>query len=606
MSTKRTKLRQTTEISWLYFLPLLLIAGFVPLLVYGKYVNLSGTAQALFWTGQTELLDFFSYWKSKWVIFLTITSTVIYIFLLLIDKLPFKKEYKYYIPMVVYAFLVILSTIFAVDKLTALNGFVDMYQGMWVLLSYMMITFLVINYVNTERDILLFVKAFIFLIVIEGFIGVGQYFGFDIFNSKFGNGLIIPSGVFNVGLSFNFGKHTIYGTLFNTNFVGSFAALMLPIVVAFLASVKTLKQRLIAGIALFLCLFTWIGCNSRAGYIGVSFALMVALIMLRKYVIKYWKFSVIVLFLIILTLIGFNFISEGKLVKRIESLNIFKAISDIKEKNQNEDTFKFYSIELNDNTVSIKTSHQDLNIKVDDEKLYFIDNKGEFLPVITDEDGYSKINAPDKEYLKVKMTDAYPGFTIIAPLSSNGSLNFYISDDNSIKIISSGVRIVDPIVAKSFKLFNGLETFASNRGYIWSRTIPLLNKYIFYGAGADNYPIVFPQDDFVAKLNIGMPATAIIDKPHNMYLQIAINTGIISLLALVIVWGIYIISCIKLYWNLKYDSIYKYIGIACFISILGYLFAGIFNDHIVSVSPIFWCILGLGISINAKIKTEEE
>lgn len=606
IKTSPSELLYKDQISWTYFIPLLLIAGFVPLIVYGKYINLTGTTQALFWTGQNELLDFFSWWKSRWVIFLTITSTIIYIFLLLTKKLTLKKEYKYYIPLVAYAIFVILSTIFAVDKPTALNGFIDMYQGMWVLLSYVMITFLVINFVNSERDVKLFVNVFIFLIIIEGIIGVGQYFGFDIFNTKFGNSLIIPSGVqVDGGLSFNFGKHTIYGTLFNTNFVGSFAALMLPIAVAFLVSAKTLKNRIVAGVALVLVLFTWIGCNSRAGYVGVAFSTLVALVMLRKYVVKHWKVSVAVLAIGVVGLIGFNFVSGGILEKRIESLNVFKAINDAKDQSQRENTFKFNSIELGKDTVSIKTTHRDLNIKVDGDKLYFINDNDEILPMKTDENGYLMVDDPNKSYFRIHMSQTYPGFTVIVSWRIDYSLNFYITE-NSIKMIGSGGRIIEPILAKEFKPFAGLERFASNRGYIWGRTIPLLNGNIFIGSGADNYPIVFPQEDYISKLNIYMQPSTVIDKPHNMYMQIAINTGLISLIALLITWGLYIISSIKLYWKFKLSSMYEHIGIACFISIVGYLFVGIFNDHIVSVSPIFWCILGLGISINLKLKTKED
>lgn len=605
MNTKNNKSKlqaQKNQISWIYFIPLLLIVGFVPLIVHGKYINLTGTTQALFWTGQNELLDFFSYWKSRWLIFLTITSTIIYIFLLISKKLSFKKEYKYYIPMAVYAIFVILSTIFAVDKPTALNGFIDMYQGMWVLLSYVMITFLVINFVNSERDIKLFVNAFIFLIIVEGVIGVGQYFGFDIFNTKFGNSLIIPSGVHvEGGLTFNFGEHTIYGTLFNTNFVGSFAALMLPMAVAFLIGANTLKKRITAGVALMLCLFTWIGCNSRAGYVGVAFSTLVALVMLRNYVIKHWKISVAVLVVGIIGLIGFNFASDGFLAKKLESLNVFKAIANIKEQNEREDIFKFKSIELGKDTVSIKTTHQDLFIKVDGDKLYFIDENGATLPMITDENGFLKT---EKNYLSVEISKSYPGFNVRSAWVSHGILNFYITE-SSIKMLGSGGRIIEPFVARSFKLLDGFEKFGSNRGYIWGRTIPLLYDYLIVGSGADNYPIVFPQDDYVAKMNSYMPVSTVTDKPHNMYLQIAVNTGVISLIAILVVSFIYIFHSVKLYWKLKLNSIYKYIGFTCFISIIGYLFAGIFNDHIISVSPIFWCIFGLGISINTKLKIEE-
>jgi ABC-type sugar transport system permease subunit len=222
----------------------------------------------------------------------------------------------------------------------------------------------------------------------------------------------------------------------------------------------------------------------------------------------------------------------------------------------------------------------------------------------TDDNGNLLIDLPKHTYLRVKMLETYPGFNVIRSKTSLNFLQFYISED-SIKMIGSGGRLVEPATAKTFKPLDGLERFASKRGYIWGRSIPLISEHFIIGAGADNYPIAFPQDDFVAKMNIGMTATTVIDKPHNMYLQIATNTGLVSLIAVLVVLGIYIINSIMLYWKLKLDSTYKYIGLACFISIIGYLFAGIFNDHIVSVAPMFWCIFGLGISINAKLKIKE-
>jgi hypothetical protein len=56
--------------------------------------------------------------------------------------------------------------------------------------------------------------------------------------------------------------------------------------------------------------------------------------------------------------------------------------------------------------------------------------------------------------------------------------------------------------------------------------------------------------------------------------------------------------------RIKFDSLNNFVGASCLVSIIGYLTAGIFNDHIVSVAPLFWMILGLGISINFKIKRD--
>ena len=590
-----------------YYLPLYLVAGFVPLIVYGKYINLTGTTQSLFWTGQNETLDFFSYWKSHWLIFLSVISLVIYIFLLILKKITFKKEYKYYIPLCTFIFFAILSTIFAVDTKTAVSGFMDMYQGIFVLSCYMLLTFLTINYVNEERDIKLFLHIFIFLIIVEGIIGITQYFGFDIFNSKFGNNLILPGNIkINGDLSFKFGKHTLYGTLFNTNFVGSFATLMLPMAAVFFINTKDIKKRVIASAAILLCVFIWLGCNSRAGYIGVMFTCILSICLFRKYIIRYWKISLSMIIIAAILLLLLNVISNGKVVNQISRLNIFKEINNMKISNTNTEKFIVENIEVGQDFVNISTNHQNLNIRVKDGKLIFIDEDGLNLPFNKDDSGALIIDDGSEDiYFKVIPSEKYYGFDVNILKIPNGTMHFLI-DNDGIKVINSGGRLSTPYKPDTLKFFDGIEKFATNRGYIWGRTIPLMAKYVLIGAGPDNFIYAFPQDDYVGKLNNYNKVYMVVDKPHNMYLQTAINTGVISLLALLILWCIYIISSLKLYWNINYDTLDKLVGSACLLGVVGYLVAGIFNDQIVSVAPLFWIVLGIGISTNSRIKKQAE
>jgi hypothetical protein len=590
---------ENKKLSVIYFMPLLLIAGFVPLIVYAKYVDLEGTIQALYWTGQRQYLDFFSYWKSVWVVILTAIALIFYIVLYKQKKLPFKNLKQYYIPLGIYAICVVLSTIFAKDTKTALWGFVDMYQGMFVLLSYVLITFLTINFVNSERDLTLFVKAFLFLMIVEGLLGITQYFGFDFFQTAVGKSLIVPGNLKVDNLSFTFGPKTIYGTLFNTNFVGSFATLMLPLSIAFLLGAKTKKQRIISAIAVVLMIFVWIGCNSRAGYLGVAVASVFALWLFRKVIIKNWRISVSVFAVFIVMLVGLNVISDGALLRRLKTFNVVEQINIIKEKE--EKNFKFEDIVLGKDTISIKTNRQVLNMKLDNDKLYFLDENYNELE-ITRKGNNIKLNDQDKywEINKISIPKNYPGVTITTHWGY-GTINFYFAQDG-IKILGSGGRISDPIVADRFKPLDGLEKFMSGRGYIWSRTIPMLKTYLIKGSGADNYPLAFPQDDFVAKLSNGSDASLVIDKPHNMYMQIGINTSVISLIALISLWVLYIINSLILYTKTTFNSFEKIVGASCLVSIIGYLAAAMFNDHIVSVSPLFWIILGIGISINTSKK----
>jgi O-antigen ligase len=185
-------------------------------------------------------------------------------------------------------------------------------------------------------------------------------------------------------------------------------------------------------------------------------------------------------------------------------------------------------------------------------------------------------------------------------------LKLYVAVDNKLKVISNNKKLTDPIEAPRIKLFDGRETFASNRGYIWSRTIPMLKDTLILGYGPDTYPMVFPQEDYVGRFNVGNNGMLdiLIDKPHNMYLQTAINTGVISLFALLAIWGTYLFDSFKIYVNGNIESFAEYMGAATFLSITAYLVAGLFNDNIISVAPLFWILLGMGIGINSMIKAQ--
>ncbi|WP_313163887.1 O-antigen ligase family protein [Sedimentibacter sp.] len=588
---------ESKKLSVFYFLPLLLIAGFVPLIVYAKYVDLTGTTQSLYWTGQRQYLDFFSYWKSWWVVALTTIALLFYIILYVQKKLPFKNLKQYYIPLGIYALFVIISTIFAIDKPTALWGFVDMYQGMFVLLSYVTITFLTINFVNNKRDVNLFVNAFLFLMIVEGIIGVGQYFGFDFFQTNIGKSLIIPGNLVVEDISFSFGPKTIYGTLFNTNFVGSFATLMLPLSGAFLLGVNSKKQRIISAIAVILMLFVLIGCNSRAGYFGVAVSSVFVLWLFRKVIRKYWIGFVGLILVFVLVLFGLNKASDGRIFDRLKVFNIKEQIETIKA--NNEKAFKFEDIVLGHDSFSIKTNRETLSFRIDKDKLYFLDENNDELEVITKGNVITIFNQKYYAY-KIVIAQNYPGVSV-----KRGAMNFnFYFTNNGVKLIGSGGRITEPMVADSFKPLDSLEKIGSNRGYIWGRTFPLLKNYVIAGSGPDNYPIAFPQDDFLAKVNTFSDPNIVVDKPHNLYLQIATNTGVLSLLSLLVLWVIYIISSLNLYNKIVFDSFEKYIGASALIGVIGYLSAGMFNDSVTSVAPLFWLILGLGISINMRLKSK--
>ena len=144
--------------------------------------------------------------------------------------------------------------------------------------------------------------------------------------------------------------------------------------------------------------------------------------------------------------------------------------------------------------------------------------------------------------------------------------------------------------------FAGRESLGSARGFIWSRSLPLLRKTWLVGFGPDTFAMVFPQHDFSGKFRAYGSTDVIVDKPHNFYLQTAINTGVLSLLSLVVLFVVGISSRQFGFGRVK-PGPDPAVGSASpsWSGVAGYLVAACFNDSVVSVAPVFWVLLGAGI-----------
>jgi len=598
--TKDIKKLQTKKFA--YYIPIIFIIVIIPLIVYCKIIELPKEI-ADFWKGGTINADFYSYYKFIALIIGTVAALIAYGGLALNGKLPLQKEKKYYIPIIIYSLLVIISTINAHNKQVAVEGFPDMHQGIFVLLSYVILMFIMLNYTRNEFDVRIIIYSFVLLTVLEGLLGLSQYFAFDFLQSELGKSLIIPRSIDASLLKFTFGKHTISGTMYNTNFVGSFGALALPITSILFLYEKDKIKSILFGIIALLAFSTWLGCNSRAGYLGITSAFIIGIIVFRKIIKLHYKKILFLFIAFILITILFNTVSGGRVLNQFSRLNPVteaEKLQDISSQQQ----VRFEEVSIKDNTFTIKTNKETLIGIIENTKLEFKDEDGNLLEIITDDEG--NINFVDERYSEYSFKINEEKTSYIKAELYGRSWNLYITGDNMLKVISNNKKFTDPIEAPYIKLFDGKETFASNRGYIWSRTIPMLKETLIVGYGPDNYPMVFPQEDYVGRFNVGNKGmlNILIDKPHNMYLQTAINTGVISLLALLAIWGIYLFDSFKIFIKGNMESFAEYMGAAIFLSISAYLVAGLFNDNIISVAPLFWILLGMGIGINSMIKEQ--
>jgi hypothetical protein len=584
-------------LGWYFFIPIFIVVAVVPLITFAKEVSLY-EIEALHWKGGSKGLDFFSYYK--YLVFSVFAFVSVFILLVLKFKRRIElKETKYYIPLAVYIVFVLASYLLSDYFMVSYRGFIEQFQGVWVMIGYGFMIFALYNYVENENQVKMILGAFIFSASLVGILGISQYFGFDFFKTNFGRHLILPESLHYMAekLKFTFSDYTIYATMYNTNFVGSFSALLVPVgVFAYLYSKKLIYKVLSFAFAL-LMLFVWIGCNSRAGYLGLSFGIVLSLILYRKKIKEDLRKILILLLSFVIMVVYMNGVSDGRVLRQFSRLNPF-AEGDRLEEIQ-ETQVRFEDIKFEGNSVAVITNEESVRAELSkDNELLFYDLKGERLKVDVDDEGNISFEDVKYEEFSAKLETDRNRFLIDA---YGKSMAIYFTDEGFMMAGSSGV-IKKTEYPPYLGIFDGREKFASSRGYIWSRSVPMLKDTLLVGYGPDTYALEFPQHDYVGKLNSFSSHRMIVDKPHNMYLQIGINTGLISLIGLIALYLMYFIESIKLYIKRDISTFLDYIGVGAFVGVMSYLAAGMFNDQIISVAPLFYTMVGLGLAVNRILR----
>lgn len=210
----------------------------------------------------------------------------------------------------------------------------------------------------------------------------------------------------------------------------------------------------------------------------------------------------------------------------------------------------------------------------------------------------------DLSFRPVQSAKGNTSYTYLRLLYNGKQLLQFYYDETQVYLANTNstdpMTLKEPPIAACLK---GKELIGSMRGYIWSRTIPILPHYLVLGAGPDCFLYEFPQDDVLGKLYAYGTGSIVVDKPHNLYLQIFVNEGGIALLAFLSVCIIYLWDCFRLYGGKRQDP-NGLRGIAVGLGVAGYLFAGFFNDSTVMTSTIFWILLGVGVGMNRQYRKE--
>lgn len=601
-SSNKTGKKNTKWKKKYLLLPLILALAVIPLIVH-QFSFENYLYQYSWFINEKDSTDFFLGYKS---ILLTIMGFFL-VFILLYQQFTnkVKKEFKIWkLFLIIYGLLAVLSTVMSDYSKASLNGSYEHFESIFVILTYCLLLYYAYQNVKDERDIIILIKCTAICALVIGLLGSLQAVGLDLFRSKLGKMLISDPNIWgNLDkLIFSFEKNRVYATLFNPNYVGVYASLIAPIAIGYIILSDSKKAKCVAGLIAFLLVACTFGAQSRTGLIVLFITVMIILILFRKKIVRNKKVTFISIGSIIILFFIVNSLQNNVYLDRL--LSIFSSNKEVKMLQGIETTMDYIKIDYNDETLILTCE---------------IDENGELSCIMKDENGINYEPKLDNETLTFTLTqDTFNGITVTPVyLDEEGTLGCQVvidqkdwffkskTNEEGYKYMNDYGRFLDAQNAPYNSFLDNISSVFSGRGYIWSRTLPLLKDTILIGTGPDTFVYYFPQDDYAGLSNNGFQSQ-VITKPHNMYLQIAIQTGILSLIAFLGIYISYIIDCIKTYRKSKYIDINEKMGILIAIGTIGYMISGLINDSTITVAPIFWTLLGIGFACNRITREKRE
>lgn len=612
--SKKTQQKEKKFLNGNYaLLPIIFVLCIVPFIMR-LYVYDSGLEQFPWFPNRKEEIDIFLYYRSVAVVAAGVIMAGLLAYCVYKEWKKSKqknlagflsgtrfKGASWVVPLKIFALMALLSTLFSEYRSYGFSGIYEQFESIWVVLAYGIIAFYTYYFVKTKADMDVIQKALFVILAVLGFIGITQFTGHDFWETGLGKSFFVPSSMaaYKDNLSFNFsgsGNHQVYLTFYNPNYVGVFAALILPVSIMLCVGNKGWQKKLawgILSIVIFLCA---LGCGSRAFLLSLAATAFIGLILYIRKRAKHLPVILaggVVLAGIVVAYMNYANVDMIQYVKSaLTPVENKYAVSDFVIHEDN--------VELVYNGNSIFMEYE----VAADGAPYFAakDAAGTEIPFTTDENAVMYLNDERFSGVSVKFFGGYDEYTYVAEVYAAGHRYAFSIGNEGYTYMNYAYR-PDQIVKADAALFTKYDTFVGNRGYLWSRSIPLLKDNIILGTGADTFPVVFPHNDYVAKINAGYQ-DQLVTKPHSLYLQMGIQYGVVALLCYLVMMAMYVVQSIVICWKADFRNLYSCCALGIFLGILGYGIMGISNDSCVALAPMAWLLLGVGFAVNKIVKED--
>ena len=574
-------------------LPLQFVLLVLPLILY-LYQGNSGYSEYTWNSLDDSYLDVFL--QGKVVAFLIAAAVALVLAVQKTRKLRQEERKQllcYFIPLLVYFLMVIISTIFSENLSGSLKGAMSQHEPVWVLLGYLVVLFYAYLVIEKPEDWSQLTTAAIIGSCFMAVVGVFQAAGKDLLAMEgvqrlFVNNTFIDT---NGPLQLMFPVGQAYGTLFNPNYVGTYVAMLVPLLLAGLFTYKKIWQKAVCGASIIGLMVMLFASQSRTGLIAIAAVFVVMLVFLGR---KLWKRWYLVLPGVLLVIIAFIVVDSRRdfqLTKRLKEMFAIEKAQDV-----------LWGIDTTGNGVRVLYKDTEFTVMMPISKNGYayiaFENDEEREVTYNEEKTYGYFTLSNGDVIAIQTAWYEDGYAFGLNLDGR---DYYFTNQvvkGNYKYVNEFGRADECSIPAN--VLPGYERFASGRGYAWGRTIPLLLDHLLIGSGPDTFAVEFPQTDYVARYKVGFEGI-IFTRPHNFYLQMGVQTGVVSLLAFLVFYGIYFVGCCRRYFFCKFQRAEEWGGFAVFLSTVGFMAAGLANDSLIVVSPIFYVLLGAGLAINHKL-----
>lgn len=494
----------------------------------------------------------------------------------------------------IYLLLSLISSLTGINADMALRGQIESGETWYAVAScFVIITYTaVFSKTGDLRHAGTYILAGAFL---QCVIGSTQLLGADFWSSSFGRWLLLGGSADARGLLFmseETGRRQVYMTFYHSNYAAVYILLTLPVCVHVFLTAKTGIGKIFSGITVLFLVINLAGTGSMTALVIGGAAAAVFLVYEagrwyeRKTGRRGWRRIVVpgcLLIGILFLLISQKLLFSGKQTYMLRDV-----------RTDTDGVHILYGTESREYILSASRT---------DDGLFFVIQDSKDGSVLTLRTAEKEEWMQSDTWLETADHSLEGLFFWVAGndelcriIMRQGDVNWvfekYAGDGTYHYINIFGKEDV-PVKAPS-AFGEGYESALSERIYIWSRTVPLLRKHLLLGCGMENFVFEFPHNDYVMRANLQQlrpgAAAQITTRPHSMYLQIMMQSGIAAFLFLTASGIALLILCVRACMKGS-----KHIGYLLASAVL-FLLMGTMNDSVVVVTPVFAVILGMLVS----------